>query len=162
MDYKESLRYVTEFLNNNKSLYYFNGDEIVILKNGLSCMTKTIELLQNNDVKECDDGVIVQSLSVIKNQLLYRVIDGTVALFIRGYLSIITNMNDNLINKSNEITKHLIIINDIHNNHLRITDNINIMECMINELKGYVSIKPPSYELSGHYLESINRRLCNE
>ncbi len=77
----------------------------------------------------------------------------------KAYILIVKNFVSASSNVDPELKTLVDELSELINYHYSIVDAIYLLREMNKEARGFMNFKPPAFEISGHYLQSIQERL---
>ncbi len=150
MDYKDSIIIVNNFMGDHMG-DYFSTDHTNTIKECLSMMMVSIDKMMVSDQENTSWDLIITTLGYFKYKLVYDQSNDDFLEYVRCYLIIMMNYNNNLINTNDGIKLEIDCL------LLMIRMNTTIMKCnkslKINNdiMKRMTNWRPPAYDLAVMY-----------
>jgi len=166
MSFKETVNYIEDFLNKDYSFYYIDNykmhDKLCYCKDKMLSDVKTGIEKESNNIDYFEE--IVQDVKKILDFFTQSIIlnkrDDSFNKFINDFLLLIFNWNK--IVNDDEIQQKISINKELLNYHDSMIVTVKVLQELLQEYEKIKHFSPPSFEISRHYLESLEKRLEEE
>jgi len=161
MGYGKTVNNLKRYLNCDESYQYIQGRGREIILNSVNKMAKDIGIVQEGtdeslQIQGKDVKNIVRSISLLNEKLILEQSSKGFNKFNHDFVLLSSNWNQ--VVESKDLSKKINVNQKLLEYHTSMVETCRVLKHLLKEIKGMQSFSPPSFDLSRHYLKSIQER----
>lgn len=160
-DFNQTINRIKEFVYSDQIFMTFNEHEITMFKKTIldmeghirEAMADTSPIVQDQQIKE-----IRQSLQYMITRFLTTKITQDSNRFLNQYLLLASNW-EQAIGGCELVSDQVIALSNLLEYHSSVMASVEVLRSLTHEAQRFMKFNPPAFEISRHYLQSIEERL---
>jgi len=161
MTFSETMENIKRFIDELEGRTFLAKERDTFIKI-IYEMERQFSFMENSDKKPMVDSIllddIMRTFDYIQSKYMNDVITDKVYKFVKTYLLLINNWNNN-VSRDGRIEQMVFFINNLYDNHMTVIESFNILKHLLRRCENLRSFALPSVELSRHYLEALDREI---
>lgn len=165
MSFENTIQILETFAYNSEVYSLFDHNQVEYFRESISYMRDFVKrAVSESDIQpllEKEDGLssIKFTLSTISRHFVLTSFDEMKYSIVYEYTLLVENFIKASENYDPSIQEELIFLQVLLSYHHSLVGAIEILRKLISEGQGFMDFKPPAFELSKHYLQSIDERI---
>ena len=166
MGFGETVNVIKEYLRKDESYYHVVGGARERLEKALAKMEKDVGNAQNDisdeqpEIAEEDTKLVRKSLNFLNEKVVLENLDNNFRNFMQKFILLVSNWNK--IAGSKEIARKIEMHQRLIEYHNSMITTVEVLRNLIDEANKLKHFNPPAFELSKHYLLSLEEKFDNK
>ena len=159
MKFEEVVNELLSYLDSDFSYYYFDDGWHECIVKSIKIMERNIkDAMANREVCATEDkSFIKDALNKILEVKVLKQLDDDINKFLNSYLELVINWSK--LNSDKEIQNKIDVLNLVFTYHYSMICTIEVLQNLLEKFEQYKDFMPPAFQISKHYLETIDNEL---
>ena len=162
MGFGETVNQCKDYLRKDESYYYVVGDTREQIEKSLSKMEKDVGKAQDDssdeqpNITKDDIREVNRSLIFLNEKVVLENLDNNFRIFMHNFVLLASNWNK--LAGSKEVARKIDVNQKLIEYHKSMITTAEVLKNLIDEAKKLKHFSPPAFELSKHYLLSLEEK----